>query len=95
MRNFLISFLLAALMMIPTKFYAEETIPHTFSAGDTISADMMNEIFQKIKNVTGGFSSGEDIVGTWSCKSTTKWTSCTLPYALLTQIRFHTVYLIL
>jgi len=86
MKKFLISFLLTTLIMIPTEIYAEETIPHSFSAGDTISADMMNEIFQKINYVTGGFSSGEDIVGTWSCKSTEKGgVTCDQPYALDTN----------
>ena len=76
MKKFLISFLLATLIMIPTEFYAEEMIPHSFSAGDTISADMMNEIFQKIKNVTEGFSSGADIVGTWSCTRSSIESNC-------------------
>ena len=70
MRKFLISFLLAALIMIPTEIYAQETIPHSFSAGDTISADMFNEILEKIKYVTYGFSSPSELVGIWSCSST-------------------------
>ena len=80
MRNFLISFLLATLIMIPTEFYAEETIPHSFSAGDTISADMLNEIMEKINNVTSGFSSETEILGTWSCSIQTTRTSCPSTY---------------
>ena len=40
--------------------------PHTFSAGDTISADMMNEIFDYIKNSNKMISASE-LIGTWSC----------------------------
>ena len=43
MKKLLISFLLATLIMMPTSLFgAEFETPHTFSAGDTISADMMN-----------------------------------------------------
>jgi len=40
--------------------------PHSFSAGDTISADMMNEIFDYIKNANKMISASE-LIGTWSC----------------------------
>ena len=40
--------------------------PHTFSCGDTISADMMNEIFDYIKN-SNKMISASDLIGTWSC----------------------------
>ena len=33
--------------------------PHTFSAGDTISADMMNEIFDYIKNANKMITASE------------------------------------
>ena len=40
---------------------------HEFKSGDTISADMMNELFENIKlSKTNILSS--DLVGTWSCK---------------------------
>ena len=65
--KFLINFLSAALILIPTEvFAAEYETPHKFSAGDTISADMMNEIFDYIKNAQQMISSS-DLVGTWSC----------------------------
>ena len=94
MKKSILILLTSILIMIPVEQqYASETIPHSFSAGDTISAEMMNEVFSKIKDVTDGFSSGADIVGTWSCKSTTKWTNCTLPYALDTnQISYSLSY---
>ena len=41
--------------------------PHTFSAGDTISADMMNEIFDYIKNANKMITAS-DLIGTWSCE---------------------------
>ena len=50
MKKFLISFLLATLIMIPTEIFAADyETPHEFSAGDTISADMLNELFNNIK----------------------------------------------
>jgi len=41
--------------------------PHTFSCGDTISADMMNEIFDYIKNANKMITASE-LIGTWSCE---------------------------
>ena len=50
MKKLLISFLLATLIMMPTSLFgAEFETPHEFSAGDTISAEMMNELFEYIK----------------------------------------------
>jgi len=40
--------------------------PHEFKAGDTISADMMNEIFDYINNANKMISASE-LIGTWSC----------------------------
>ena len=55
MKKLLFSFLLATLIMIPTEFFAADyETPHEFSAGDTISADMMNEIFDYIKQKNKG-----------------------------------------
>ena len=54
--------------------------PHTFSAGDTISADMMNEIFDYIKNANKMITASE-LLGTWSCLLYTpvSYTHLTLP----------------
>ena len=49
--------------------------PHTFSAGDTISADMMNEIFDYIKNANKMISASE-LIGTWSCLLYTQGSGC-------------------
>ena len=49
--------------------------PHTFSAGDTISADMMNEIFDYIKNANKMISASE-LIGTWSCLLSTTKSEC-------------------
>ena len=46
---------------------AEFETPHEFKAGDTISAEMMNELFGYIKNSQQSIISS-DIVGTWSCQ---------------------------
>ena len=50
--------------------------PHTFSAGDTISADMMNEIFDYIKN-SNKMISASDLIGSWSCLLYTTTGECT------------------
>ena len=49
--------------------------PHTFSCGDTISADMMNEIFDYIKNVNKMITASE-LLGTWSCEVYTQTSGC-------------------
>jgi len=49
--------------------------PHTFSCGDTISADMMNEIFDYIKNANKMISASE-LIGTWSCLLSTQTAGC-------------------
>ncbi len=52
--------------------------PHTFSCGDTISADMMNEIFDYIKNANKTISASE-LIGTWSCMRYTMSNECKPP----------------
>jgi hypothetical protein len=49
--------------------------PHRFSAGDTISADMMNEIFDYIKNSNKMISASE-LIGTWTCELYTTTGEC-------------------
>ena len=79
MKKLLISFLLATLIMMPTSLFgAEFDTPHTFSAGDTISADMMNEIFDYIKNANKMISASE-LIGTWSCMRYTMNNECKTP----------------
>jgi hypothetical protein len=75
MKKLLISFLLATLVMMPTSLFgAEFDTPHTFSAGDTISADMMNEIFDYIK-LSKTVILSSDLVGTWSCKVSIRYSN--------------------
>ena len=53
---------------MPTSLFgAEFETTHEFSAGDTISADMMNELFENIK-LSKTVILSSDLVGTWSCK---------------------------
>ena len=49
--------------------------PHEFKSGDTISADMMNEIFDYIKNANKMISASE-LIGTWSCLLYTRSSEC-------------------
>jgi len=75
MKKLLISFLLATLIMMPTSLFgAEFETPHTFSAGDTISADMMNELFENIK-LSKTVILSSDLVGTWSCKVSVRYSN--------------------
>ena len=61
---------------MPTSLFgAEFDTPHTFSAGDTISADMMNEIFDYIKNANKMISASE-LIGTWSCSRYAQNSAC-------------------
>jgi hypothetical protein len=46
---------------------ADSETPFEFKAGDTISADMMNEIFDYINNAKKMISASE-LIGTWSCQ---------------------------
>jgi len=57
---------------------AEFETPHEFKSGDTISADMMNEIFDYIKNANKMISASE-LIGTWSCLRYTRSDSCKPP----------------
>ena len=56
---------------------AEFETPHEFKSGDTISADMMNEIFDYINN-TNKMISASDLIGTWSCLLYTQTSGCAL-----------------
>ena len=57
---------------------ADYEILHEFKAGDTISAEMMNEIFDYIKNANKKISASE-LIGTWSCLRYTRSDSCKPP----------------
>ena len=46
---------------------ADYETPHEFKSGDTISAEMMNELFENIK-LSKTVILSSDLVGTWSCK---------------------------
>ena len=47
------------------------------NAGDVISADVLNEILNRINNLqTGGINSEQDLAGEWSCTSTCRYGAC-------------------
>ena len=52
--------------------------PHEFKSGDIISAEMMNELFEYIKNANKMISASE-LIGTWSCLRYTRSDSCKPP----------------
>ena len=75
MKKLLINLLLATLIMMPTSLFgAEFETAHEFSAGDTISADMMNELFENIK-LSKTVILSSDLVGTWSCKVSVRYSN--------------------
>ena len=49
--------------------------PHEFKSGDIISAEMMNELFEYIKNANKKISASE-LIGTWSCLLSTQTAGC-------------------
>ena len=48
---------------------------HEFKSGDIISAEMMNELFDYIKNASKMISAS-DLIGTWSCEFYTQTSGC-------------------
>ncbi len=48
-------------------FAIDSAVPFTFEDGQIISADVMNDIFAKLKNTTVGFESIAELNGAWSC----------------------------
>lgn len=55
------------------------TVPYKFNSGDVISADVMNDLFGKISNVTDAFRNNKELVGTWSCTTYASNSSCSVP----------------
>ena len=86
MKKFLISFLLATLIMMPNEIFAADyETPHEFSAGDTLSADMMNELFDYIKEKNSSMTI-DKVIGYWDCEkyagsNYSNWTSAYSHYS--------------
>jgi hypothetical protein len=58
---------IGAIVAIPLAIKAVETIPLTFKEGDVISASVINTLLQRVNDVQKGFSSVDELNGTWSC----------------------------
>jgi len=54
------------LLMIASCSFADDIVPHTFDAGDVISADVLNETLGKIGD-SKKLLSMDDLIGTWQC----------------------------
>ena len=61
MKKSILLLLTSILIINPVEQYASETILHSFSSGDTISTEMMNEML----NATS-LDLGETQIGIWS-----------------------------
>jgi hypothetical protein len=57
----------AGVLAVGGGFAVDSAVPYTFEDGQVISADVMNDMFSKIRNTTVGFESANDLVGVWSC----------------------------
>ena len=72
--------------MIPAEIFAADyETPHEFSAGDTISADMINEIFNYIKEKNSTMTI-DKVIGNWDCEkyagsNYSNWTSAYSHYS--------------
>ena len=76
MKKSILIVLISILLSYPISLMgADSETPFEFKAGDTISADMMNEIFDYIKNSNKMISASE-LIGTWSCSLNARSTSC-------------------
>lgn len=68
MKKSILIVLASILLSFPMNLMGGEfETPHEFKSGDTISADMMNEIFDYIRNANKMISASE-LIGTWSCQ---------------------------
>jgi hypothetical protein len=64
---------------------ADFETPHEFKSGDTISAEMMNEIFNYIKEKNSGLTMNK-LIGNWSCEKfvngeVSTWTNSSAHYS--------------
>ena len=86
------NYLLTLFLILPSLAFSQATSPGGYgpydevacnpesiniNAGDVISADVLNEILNRINNLqTGGINSEQDLVGEWSCTSTCRPGAC-------------------
>jgi hypothetical protein len=71
---------IATAVLLPLGTYAVKTIPVTFAEGDVLSASVMNSLMTRINDVQQGFTSNQEILGTYSCKTITAESICALPF---------------
>lgn len=48
-------------------FAVDSSVPYTFEDGQVISADVMNDLFAKLKNTSVGFENVSELNGVWNC----------------------------
>jgi len=58
---------IATAVLVPLGTYAVKTIPVTFSEGDVLSASVLNSLMDRINDVQSGYSSADELNGTWVC----------------------------
>lgn len=50
-------------------FATPPTIPLTFKHGDVMSPDVLNSLLSRVNQTVGGYTTGSDIAGVWSCNT--------------------------
>lgn len=58
---------ISAVVLVPLIVKAVETIPLSFQEGDVISAGVMNALLQRLNDTTKGYTSVDELVGTYTC----------------------------
>ena len=68
--------ILLSLVIANISVAGDSSTLHRFKPGDVLSSDVINEILNKIDNVTYGFKESDDLVGTWECKTVSSHSNC-------------------
>jgi hypothetical protein len=58
----------AGALAVGAGFAVDSSVPYTFEDDQVISADVMNDLFSKIKNTSVGFEDVAELNGTWDCR---------------------------
>lgn len=54
-------------LAVSGSFATDSAVPYSFEDGEVISADVMNDLFAQLQNVTVGFEKVEELNGVWTC----------------------------
>lgn len=63
----------------------DKTLPLKLKRGEAISADVVNELLERLALVVEGFSASGDVAGVWNCTTFSSKDSCSVPGFTLTS----------